>query len=130
MLGEQVGWVALTKHFPQLKAPGTHRLLDPKGMRVQVSEFPQTLPAAYPDGSGRVCPDSQRHVEPHVLQQGLEAQTLPGPTHHSVVLCFTGAQGHTWLGGAPVFHGVPTEHHAATEVDLRVRGQPAQSVSV
>ena len=69
MLRKDVCWIAFAVDFPQVYAFGSHGLLNPKRMRVKMSEFTQTLTRAYADCRAGISPYAQRQFHPNVSKQ-------------------------------------------------------------
>ena len=68
MLGQQICWVALTSNLTQIDSPRSHSLLYPERVRVEVSQFAQTLAAADPDRRAGVGPDADGELDAEVSE--------------------------------------------------------------
>ena len=93
MLCKEVGGVDVAEDFAKVHPARPYRLLDPQSVGIQMSQFPQTLPAADPNGGRRIRPYSQGQVLSEVAQEALVAQPYACAANNSVELGLATAQG-------------------------------------
>ena len=84
---EQVCGINFTCHFPEIHSAQAHRLLDPKRMRVEMSEFPEALAIAYANGRARVGPDAETRLYSEVAEERLVPESLSSATNDTGELC-------------------------------------------
>jgi hypothetical protein len=59
VFGEQVSWIGFSSYLPQVHSSEPHSLLDPQGVRVEMTKLAKALPIANADGCAGVRPDAQ-----------------------------------------------------------------------
>ena len=93
-------------------ATGSHCLLHPQSVSVEMAQFAEALPGAHTDGSGGTGPYTDWEFMAEILEQALHAEGDARAADHTIELGLATAQGHAWLGGRSALQGVPAHEHA------------------
>ena len=130
MFGEYVGWAALTINLAQVDTFRSHRLLYPQGVSVQMPELAKPLPRAYANCSAGISPHAQRQLDTHILKQSLVTEALARSSDYSANSASPELRDMLDCVEDQCFMQWRPRIAHPPDVDLRVSGHPAQSVSV
>ena len=118
MFGKYIGWVLFAIDLAEVDTLCSDSLLNPKRMRVKMSQLAKALPVADAYGGTRVCPHSERQVHAGVVQERLVPEALARAPDNAGELGFARAESDARLCRRPVLDGMLPEHDAAATCGL------------